>query len=83
MPAMDERRFRTVAVTLVVGVAVVVNAPQLGPVMFGGADPQPALVRHVAVLAVGFLGVRIMESIAFRPGSPNRDTVPEAPDGEQ
>lgn len=63
---MDERRFRSLGVMVVLLAALVLNAGPLQRVIFDGADAVPALTRHALVLSAGYVGLRVLESIAFR-----------------
>lgn len=74
---MDERRFRSLGVMIVFLSALVLNAGPLQRVLLDGADAVPALTRHVLVLSAGYVGIRVMESIAFRerPGDPGAETL--------
>lgn len=64
---MDQRRFRSLGVAAVLAITLGLNARALIAAFFGDYSPEYVLMRYVAALIVGYVGMRFMESILFRP----------------
>lgn len=64
---MDQRRFRSLGVAVTLAVTLAVNARALIAAFLGHYSPEYVLARYIAGLLVGYIGMRIMESILFRP----------------
>ena len=65
--AMDQRRFRALGVAGVLILTLALNAKAMYAAFFGNYSVEYVLGRYVAALLVGYVGMRIMESILFRP----------------
>lgn len=68
--AMDQRRFRALGVAGVLILTLAMNAKAMYAAFFGDYSVEYVLGRYVAGLLVGYVGIRIMESILFRPHEP-------------
>ncbi len=68
--AMDQRRFRALGVAGVLILTMALNAKAMYAAFFGNYSVEYVLARYVAALLVGYVGMRIMESILFRPHHP-------------
>lgn len=64
--AFDERRFRSLGVAGVLLVTLGLNARAMYAAFLGHYSVEYVLGRYVAALFVGYIGLRIMESILFR-----------------
>ncbi len=67
---MDQRRFRSLCAAGIFLLALVVNGRLLMAAFSGEFSVDYVLGRYSAALVVGFMGMRIMDSILFRPRHP-------------
>lgn len=70
--AMDQRRFRSLGVAGVLVLTLALNGRAMYAAFFGNYSVEYVLGRYIAALLVGYVGMRIMESIVFRTHRPER-----------
>ena len=63
---MDQRRFRSLGVAGVLLFTLVLNGRSLLAAFSGNYSTEYVLLRYVAALSVGYVGMRIMDAILFR-----------------
>ena len=63
---MDQRRFRSLCAAGIFLLTLAINGRTLVAAFNGRFSPDYVLVRYVAALLVGYIGMRIMDSILFR-----------------
>jgi len=64
---MDQRRFRSLGAAGVFLLTLAVNGRTLMAAFTGDFSADYVLLRYVAALLIGYVGMRIMDSILFRP----------------
>lgn len=67
---MDQRRFRSLCAAGIFLLTLAVNGRTLIAAFSGDFSADYVLARYVAALLVGYVGMRIMDSILFRPRPP-------------
>lgn len=72
--ALDQRRFRALGVAGVLILTLAMNAKAMYAAFFGDYSVEYVLGRYVAGLLIGYVGIRIMETILFRPDEPSPST---------
>ena len=77
---MDQRRFRSLCAAGIFLITMIVNGRPLIAAFSGDYSADYVLGRYVAALLVGYIGMRIMDSILFRPRpQPSPVTEPAVP----
>lgn len=77
---MDQRRFRSLCAAGIFLLTLTVNGPTLMAAFSGDFSADYVLGRYVAALLIGYTGMRIMDSILFRPRPPSATDQPVAAD---
>lgn len=67
---MDQRRFRSLCGAGIFLLALGVNGRLLIAAFSGDFSADYVLLRYIAALSIGYVGMRIMDSILFRPRTP-------------
>ena len=75
---MDQRRFRSLCGAGIFLLTLGVNGRMLIAAFSGDFSADYVLLRYIAALFVGYVGMRIMDSILFRPRPPAA-SEPSAP----
>ncbi len=76
---MDQRRFRSLCAAGIFLLTLVVNGRTLMAAFTGDFSADYVLTRYVAALLIGYVGMRIMDSILFRPRPPAPADRPPTP----
>ncbi|MDH4279126.1 MAG: hypothetical protein OEZ14_00920 [Acidimicrobiia bacterium] len=79
---MDQRRFRSLCGAGIFLLALGANGRMFIAAFSGDFSADYVLLRYIAALVIGYVGMRIMDSILFRPRRPTaaETTAPvEAP----
>ncbi len=67
---MDQRRFRSLCGAGIFLLTLAVNGRMFIAAFSGDFSADYVLLRYIAALVVGYIGMRMMDSILFRPRPP-------------
>ena len=67
---MDQRRFRSLCGAGIFLITLAVNGRTLIAAFTGDFSADYVLLRYIAALLIGYIGMRVMDSILFRPRRP-------------
>lgn len=76
---MDQRRFRSLCAAGIFLLTLAVNGRTLIAAFTGDFSADYVLSRYVGALLIGYVGMRIMDSILFRPRPPAAADQPATP----
>ncbi len=77
---MDQRRFRSLCGAGIFLLTLAINGRTLIAAFTGDFSADYVLGRYIAALLIGYVGMRIMDSILFRPKPPVAVDPRPAPD---